>query len=186
VPLLSKYLQRCRVRKVVRWVRGSVLDLGCGDASLLPLLAGRMERYCGVERSAELVESLGRRYPGHRFLCLDMDEDRIDTEERFDTVLMVAFIEHVYNQKRLFTEVLRHLRPDGRIVITTPTPLGDRIHCWGTSLSLFAQAAKDDHPIIFNKQRFRVFAKHFGLEIEAYRRFQLGCNQLVVLRRRGS
>jgi SAM-dependent methyltransferase len=118
--------------------------------------------------------------------CAGGIPDRIDTEERFDTVLMVAFIEHVYNQKRLFTEVLRHLQPDGRIVITTPTPRGDRIHCWGTSLSLFAQAAKDDHPIIFSKQRFRVFAKHFGLEIEAYRRFQLGCNQLVVLRRRGS
>jgi len=180
---LSKYLKHVRIAKVLACIQGSVLDIGCGDAPILDHL-GRIEVYCGVELCAELVESAARRYPEHTFLCLDMDEDRIEIEQRFDTVLMVAFIEHIYNQKHLFTEVLRHLKPDGRIVITTPTPLGDLVHRCGTRLGFFSRAAEDQHPIIFSKRRFQVFAAQFGLEIEKYRRFQSGCNQLVVLKRR--
>ncbi len=183
MPLLSKYLQRYRVQKALRWVHGSVLDLGCADASVLRQTEGRLEHYYGVELSAELVEGLRQRYPEHTFLCLDMDEERIETDRCFDTILMIAFIEHIYNQKHLFRDVLSHLKPHGRIVITTPTPLGDRVHCWGTNFWLFAQAAKDHHPIIFSKQRFRVFAKYFDLENEEYQKSQFGCNQLVVLKR---
>jgi len=184
MAMFSRYLQRTRTQRVVPWIRGSVLDLGCADAPILEHVQKRIESYCGVELSADFVQSLQERYPSHTFLRRDMDEDQIGIDRRFDTVLMTAFIEHIYNQKHLFREILLHLKPGGRIVITTPTPLGDLVHRWGTKLRLFAKSARDHHPVIFNKERFYVFARYFSLDIEAYSRFQFGCNQLVVLRRR--
>ena len=184
MAFFSKYLQYSRIKKILPWSNGSVLDLGCADAAILRQAEDRVRDYCGVDLSAERVQELRKRYPQHTFLRLDMDEDPIEIEGQFDTVLMTAFIEHIYNQKHLFKEVLRHLNPNGRIVITTPTLLGDSIHRWGAKLGLFAQSAQDHHPVVFSKHRFRVFAKHFGLEIETYERFQFSCNQLVVLKRR--
>lgn len=183
MALLSGYLQRQRLKNVLRWTTGSVLDLGCADAAILLHIEHQIESYCGVELSPDLVDELRRRHPRQVFLCLDMDQSQLDVEERFDTVLMTAFIENIYNQKHLFTEVVRHLKPYGRIVITTPTPLGDSVHRWGAKLGLFAKSAQHHHPVIFTKHRFRVFADNFGLCIERYRRFQFGCNQLVILRR---
>jgi len=184
IAKLSIYLKRVRTKKIVPWVRGSVLDIGCGDAPILREIETQIESYCGVEVCPDLVEALRRQYTNHTFLCIDIDTDRIEPDHSFDTVLLVASIEHIYNQKHLFTEILQHLKQNGRIVITTPTPLGDLIHYWGTKINLFAKSAEDQHPIIFSKRRFRVFAKHFGLAIEKHQAFQLGCNQLVVLRRR--
>jgi SAM-dependent methyltransferase len=180
--LLSKRAQAARIAKVLPWIRGSILNIGCGEAVILERLDS-VGRYCGIEHTEERVERLRHQYPQHTFLQVDLDDEPISLAETFDTILLVAFVEHIYNQKHLFTQVLERLKPDGRIVITTPTPLGDRVHRVGAALGLFAKSAEDHHPIIFSKARLRVFAKRFDLRMEAYKTFALGCNQLVVLSR---
>ena len=40
----------------------------------------------------------------------------------------------------------------------------------------------NDHIVIYNKKRFYLMARDMNLEVEVYRTFQLGCNQLVVLK----
>jgi len=182
--LLSLRAQRMRMQRVLPWVRGRILDIGCGTGAILDRLDGPT-CYHGVEGDAALVADLRRRYPQHTFERADLDVDVVAAGRVFDTVLMLAVIEHVYNQRHLFEQVLERLAAGGRIVITTPTPLGDRVHRLGARLGLFARSAEDHHPIIFNRARFRVFARRFGLRIEYYRRFAFGCNQIVVLSRAG-
>ena len=65
--LLSKRAQAARMGKVLPWVRGSVLDIGCGEAVILERL-GSVDRYCGIEHTADRVEQLRRQYPQHTFL----------------------------------------------------------------------------------------------------------------------
>ncbi len=179
--LFSRYVRTIRIRKVLPWLEGDVLDMGCGEATILEFAGDSIASYCGVEHTEESLRSLRQRYPQHTFLCADLDQDSITTDRRFDTILMVAVVEHIYNQKHLFDEVLAKLSDRGRIVITSPTPLGDKVHRIAAGLGLLARSAVDHHPIIFNKARFRVFARKFGLRIEKYRTFECGCNQIVVL-----
>ena len=59
------------------------------------------------------------------------------------------------------------------------------MHRAGARLGLFSKAAMDGHIVIYNRKRFAILAKEFGVEIERYKRFQFGCNQLVVLKKPG-
>ncbi|HNR33418.1 MAG TPA: methyltransferase domain-containing protein, partial [Candidatus Hydrogenedentes bacterium] len=126
---------------------------------------------------------LRRRFPDHTFLRKDLDEDLLDLGRQFDTVLLVAVIEHVFNQKHLMRQLVPLLKPEGRLVVTSPTPFGnDVVHRIGAALGLFSKDAAHDHVVIYNKRRFLLLAREFGLMLETYCRFQCGCNQLAVFR----
>ena len=74
---------------------------------------------------------------------------------------MIAIIEHIWNQRFLFEQVLKNLKPSGKIVITTPTPFGnDFVHALGAKVGLFAKSAVDDHIMIYNKKRFKFWLKN--------------------------
>lgn len=180
--LLSSWLHKMRTNRVVSFIKGDVLDLACGPATGLGLAGDRINKYYGVEYDLKTVELLRVRYPEAKFFQKDLDEDFLDFDIKFDVILLIAVIEHIFNQKHLFKEIIKSLKPGGKIVMTTPTPFGnDIIHRFGGKLGLFSKVATDDHIVIFNKKRLQIVAKEFGLKIEKYQRFQLGCNQLVVL-----
>jgi len=183
--LLTPYLTRARTARIAPYIHGSVLDLGCGSlgvSAIYEQYRGQMTQYCGVERSTESVRQLGRRYPDGLFFARDLDRDRLETGQKFDCILMIALIEHLFNQQHIMSEVASALNPNGIVVMTTPTPFGnDFVHRFGASLGLFAKAAVDDHIVIYNHHRFRLMAQEVGLHIKFYTTFQFRCNQLVVL-----
>jgi 2-polyprenyl-3-methyl-5-hydroxy-6-metoxy-1,4-benzoquinol methylase len=95
---------------------------------------------------------------------------------------MIALIEHLFNQQHVMSEVANVLKPDGVVVVTTPTPFGnDIVHRLGAKAGLFAKSAVDDHIVIYNHHRFCIMAREVGLKLKYYRTFQLFCNQLAVL-----
>jgi len=166
------------------YIYGDVLDLGCGDAFILRQFSSSINYYCGIEWSLKHIGSVLKRFPDAGIYRRNLDKDPLDLDRKYDVVLMVALIEHIWNQRFLFEQIVDHLKPGGKIVITTPTPFGnDIVHRLGAKLGLFAQSAVDDHMVIYNKVRFRNLASEFALKIEIYRTFQLFCNQLVVLKK---
>ena len=182
MALLSRFISKQRAAIVAPYIRGDVLELGCGNARVYEQYASRMSSYFGVERSARQVESLRQRYPDASFAQYDLDSDRLDLDRSFDCVLMIALIEHVFNQKFAMAEVARVLRPGGIVVITSPTPFGnDVIHRLGAAFGLFHQSAVDDHIVIYNRHRFKILAKEIGLKLKHHKYFQVFCNQLAIL-----
>lgn len=185
--LLSPMLKRKRLAMVAPYLRGDVLDVGCGPTTTLALAKPEVRSYTGIEQFQARVEQLRRQFPEHQFVARDLDEDRLGLGRQFDVVLLVAVIEHIYNQKHLMKELFAALRPGGRIVLTTPTPFGnDIVHRFGAGIGLFSKSARDDHIVVYNRKRFDIVARDFGMEIERYARFQCGCNQLAVFRKPGS
>lgn len=169
---------------VAPYIRGDVLDVGCGEGRLLEYCRERISSYCGIDRSRAIIDELARRYPEHRFEMADIEEGPLDLGMQFDVVAMVAVVEHVLNQKRLFEQARDALRDGGVIVVTTPTPWGnDIVHRSGAALGLFSPEAAADHCVVYNRQRFTLLASRVGLRVKAYKRFEFGCNQLVVLER---
>lgn len=168
---------------VMPYIKGDVLDVGCGPTTTLRTGGEAIRSYTGIEYHAGRIAQLEQDFPQHTFLRRDLDSDAIGIERQFDAILLVAVIEHIYNQKHLMQQLGPLLKPEGRIVITTPTPFGnDVVHRIGAMIGLFSKCAMEDHVVIYNKKRFEILARDLGLEIETYRRFQFGCNQLVVLR----
>ena len=184
--LLSETVKRKRLERIAPYVRGDVLDVGCGPALVLARLADRITSYTGIDCNAARIERLRSQYPEYDFLCRDLDDERLDLPQQFDAILLVAVIEHVYNQKHLLKQIIPLLKPEGQIVITTPTPFGnDVVHRLGAALGLLSKDAAHDHIVLYNRRRFEMVARDFGLVLAEYRRFQCGCNQVAVLRRAG-
>lgn len=185
MPALTQVLQSRRLSIIAPYVKGDIVDLGCGHAPLLDRFGPYVRSYCGVDRSPELIEDCRRRHPGRRFECIDLESERLDLGMRFDTVIMLALVEHVCNQRHLFQQARECMKEDGLMVATTPTVLGnDIVHPLGAAIGLFSAQAADDHCVVYNRRRFELIASRVGLVVEDYRRFQLGCNQRVVLARR--
>jgi SAM-dependent methyltransferase len=183
--LLTRYLMNARMSRIGPYVKGDVLDLGCGGADILQKYGSGIRSYCGVERSEESIAALQQRFPDATFFARNLDQDTLNLGRCFDTVLMVALIEHLFNQKHVMDQVAAALKPGGSIVLTTPTPFGnDVVHRLGASIGLFSKLAVDDHIVIYNHHRMKLLAKETGLELVRYYTFQLGCNQFAVFSKR--
>ena len=182
MAILSKYLQRARLKKISPFLRGDVLDLGCANARVLRDYGSRISHYCGIERSLRKVKQLKKEFPEACFHQCDLDVDRLPLDRQYDCILMLALIEHLFNQKHVMTEVKRALKPEGVVLITTPTVFGNNIvHRLGAVLGLFAKSVVDNHIVIYNRHRFICLAEEVGLELRQHQMFQLFCNQLAVL-----
>jgi 2-polyprenyl-3-methyl-5-hydroxy-6-metoxy-1,4-benzoquinol methylase len=179
--LLSSYLTKQRTARVEPYAKGVVLDLGCGRAVVLQNCAQTIDSYYGVDHGEARLDDLKKSYPESNFFCRNLNTDTLDFDMRFDTILLIAVIEHISNQTHLAEQLARNLKPGGRIVITTPTPWGDRVHRLGARIGLFAASAVDSHVVIYNRKKFETLADACSLRIEKYKTFQFGCNQLVVL-----
>lgn len=180
--LLSPYLTNSRLARIRPYLRGHVLDIGCGYAEVYREYQQKIESYTGIEMREEHVAELKLEFPSAHFYTCQLDDENLPLDRSFDCIVMMALIEHIFNQKHLMQNVKNVLAPDGKIVITTPTPLGnDLIHKLGARVGLFAQAAADDHIVLYNHHRFGIMCQEVGLSLEYYQTFQLGCNQLAVL-----
>ncbi len=116
--LLSSFLRRKRLEAARPFVRGKVLDYGCGIG-----LAGDLadeDGYVGVDIDPDVLVEARRRHPRGRFLT--PAELPGLSAGPFETILALAVIEHL-PAPRTFLELLAsRLQAGGRIVVTTPAP----------------------------------------------------------------
>ena len=183
--LLSPYLRNKRTSIVLPYLKGDILDIGCGPGRNLELMRERnipFSSYTGIEIDENLIQKLSAKYPDSKFYKVDLDSEKIPVDRKFDTIVLLAVIEHIFNLKFLFVQLASLLKPNGRIILTTPTPFGnDIVHKIGTSIGLFdKEGGQDDHIAIFNRKRLEILGEEIGLSIKNYKTFQLGCNQLAV------
>jgi SAM-dependent methyltransferase len=104
--------------------------------------------------------------------------------EVFDCVVMLAVVEHVADEQLAdwADAVSRLVRPGGRLIITTPSPVVDRILDAGIRLRLLKGMEAGQHhgfdprrvPAIFGSQHLRLGHQS---------RFELGLNHLFVFER---
>lgn len=110
---------------VLPYIQGDVLDLGCG-VSRIPKYLKPGSKYVGVEISTKFIEWLKENYPHYTFYQWDLENDQLNLNSQFDTVLMIAVLEHLHNPDNILKQISSFLKPDGKLVMTTPTPLGGK------------------------------------------------------------
>jgi 2-polyprenyl-3-methyl-5-hydroxy-6-metoxy-1,4-benzoquinol methylase len=173
--LLSPYLRRMRVQAARPYLTGRVLDIGCGSGALAALVAA--EDYLGVDRDPSVLAIARERFPRHRFTTA-----LPSPEQKFDTVVSLAVIEHVHDPGAFLGNAARHLKAHrhARIVITTPHPKLEWLHELGASLGLFSRHASEEHESLLDRAALGTHAARARLRLTDYRRFLLGANQLAV------
>ncbi len=174
---LSRYLTKIRENKVKPYIKGNVLDIGCGDAKAINYKA--VTRYFGVDLDYKCKE-LTKKYPLGEFYSKNLEKDKINLPEKVDLVLMTAFIEHIKNYENPIRQSINNLKSGGSIVITTPTKFGNFIHYCGEILGLFPKSVRDSHKIIFSKSDFIKIGQKYNLKLKKYKKFELFCNHFVI------
>ncbi|HEU4619838.1 MAG TPA: class I SAM-dependent methyltransferase [Gammaproteobacteria bacterium] len=172
--LLSGWLRRRRLDKADPYLRGRVLDYGCGVGMLASYCT--REGYLGVDIDGPSLEIARARHPGYRFATV-LPPGR----ERFDTIVALAVIEHVPRPAALLRQFARRLEPDGTIILTTPHPSLEWVHTLGASIGLFSSEASEEHEELIDLRRMRELGDEARLTVQTYERFLFGANQLFVL-----
>ena len=129
--------------------RKNILEIGCGEGSLLKLLS-RQNLVYGVDASESGV--LKTRQKGIPCEHLDASNERLPYENNaFDVVITLETIEHVENPHKMLHEIKRVLKKDGMLLMSIP---GEKVH----------------HPFVypglFTKNNFSLFLEQSGFEIE--------------------
>lgn len=106
-----------------------VLDLGCSNGLLARPLLEKNVRVTGVDAGAgeRLSKDLADYYQRDLELPLELPYGRV-----FDYVVCADVIEHLRGRSQLLRGARRYLKPDGRLIISTPN-----IALWFYRLSLF-------------------------------------------------
>jgi 2-polyprenyl-3-methyl-5-hydroxy-6-metoxy-1,4-benzoquinol methylase len=98
-----------------------ILDLGCGNGSLSYAIAQHGFEVVGVEDSETGVAIARQSFPNCQFIHASIyDLPYEELEQGFDVAIAAEVIEHLLYPKSLLQAVKRCLRPNGRLILTTP------------------------------------------------------------------
>lgn len=176
--LFSPYLRKQRIKAAKDFILGNVLDVGCGIGEVANLVSA--DYYFGVDIDDDSLMIARQRHPEHCFQYA-----LPPTNMFFDTIIVLAVIEHVSDPYVFFNQLVARLKRTvtSRIIISTPFPGLHWLHTIGAKLGLFSRHANDEHKFMLNRDQLLCLANKFDLKIISYKKFLFGANQLVVLQR---
>jgi len=178
--LLSPFLKHQRYLQVKRFILPTdrVLDIGCGAGDLRKHLS-EQTAYFGID-----IEQKWDKPSAHLFVTKsNKGIPKQIQKEQISVITALALIEHLKQPSSLFHQAKMVLPINGRLVLTTPHPIGRNIHDFGAKLGIFSSEASEQHEAFLNKESLIYLAQSEGFEILLYQRFLFGLNQIAVFRR---
>jgi len=170
---LDRLIQRLRIRKALPHIPagGRLLDVGCADGTLIREAGGRVHDSVGIDPDAPAGPGLVRG---------SFPQDLSDAGP-YDVIALLAVFEHVPDGERpAFVAACRRLlRPGGRVVVTVPAPLVDRIVDLLRRLRLLHGMDIEAHHGYAPEETPGYFAAA-GMRLLTHERFELGLNHLFV------
>ncbi len=166
---LGKMLANWRIRMVLPHIRGRLLDIGCG--------ANRLVRRYGNGVGCD-VHDWG-----------DVDHVVEDTaklpfdDASFDTVTIIAALNHIPNRLDVLREARRVLRPGGRIILTMIPPTISTV--WHTLRRPWdddqtERGMKEGEVYGLTRRQVEDLLREAGLAVRVSRAFMFGVNRLTV------
>ncbi|MBK9064515.1 MAG: class I SAM-dependent methyltransferase [Acidobacteria bacterium] len=162
---------------------GRVLDVGCG----LTDLAARIPDYVGCDRNPDVLAQQRKKFPKRDFYEWDIGRGAAPAallaRAPFEGILLLAVLEHVPDAAAVLARLSPLLSPGGRLIATTPHPIGRWPLEAGAALGLLSSHAHDEHETLLGREALEAAGRSSGLSLVHYRRFLLGMNQLAVFSR---
>jgi 2-polyprenyl-3-methyl-5-hydroxy-6-metoxy-1,4-benzoquinol methylase len=117
-----------------------ILDLGCGNGSFSNILAKLGYSVLGIEESSAGIAIAQQNYPDCDFRqgsIYDLSDPKL--KHSFDAVISVEVIEHLFNPRAIVSAAKYCLKPDGKLILTTP------YHGYLKNLALAVSGKMDTH-----------------------------------------
>jgi SAM-dependent methyltransferase len=180
--ILENYLAKKRARMADSLIpyelrSGRILDIGCGTTPYFLINTNFKEKH-GIDPALKDVVF----EHDIKLQKLDIDSKLIlpFESEYFDIVVMLAVIEHLKSQaaSKLVGEIIRILKPGGRLIITTPSPSGHKLLNLMVKLALVSRTEIADHKQIFDHSSLYASLEQAGFSKDKIilGQFELGCN----------
>jgi SAM-dependent methyltransferase len=129
-----------------------ILEIGSGLGYLTYSLRNEHFDVCGLDISQEAVNQANENF-GNYYICQDLFDYAKRNTESFDIVILSEVIEHIDNPISFIDTILKLLKPNGRVILTTPNKsffpseiIWDTdlppIHCWWFSEDSMKYIAK--------------------------------------------
>lgn len=104
----------------------NVVDFGCGNGMLFPLLSEKVESYTGIDFSEKFIQAAKRKnYRSNthvEFICEDILKFCANHKETYDLAFAMDFSEHVYDEEwiSILKSINSSLKDGGKLYIHTP------------------------------------------------------------------
>lgn len=163
-----------RRRRVLAHLRGNVLDVACGQNRLVSEHRARGGRGFGSDI--------------HAWDGVDVVADAAELpfpDQTFDSVVIVAALNHIPRRAEALAEAARILRPEGRVIITMIGPLVGRLNhglAW-CDPDLHERGMGGDEVHGLTREGVLGLADRAGLRCSLEQPFVAGLNRLYVLQR---
>ncbi len=177
IGLLSGYLRHVRVSTVTPYLTAPVLDIGCGSGYLSQTFPSG--DYTGADIDEDSLIVARKIHPEHPFYLINDLPDG----KKFNTILLLAVIEHTANPCALILRLAEKLTTKGKLVITTPHPSFQQFYELGARIGLFSRTAANEHHQYIDLLKMKSIISGSQLILTTYHRFLYGANQLFILSR---
>lgn len=138
--LMSPLLEMLSPEKLSSQQKPRVLDLGCGNGSLSNLIAQQGYEVVGVEESESGFKFARQNFPECHFVQASIyNLPYAEFENSFDVVISSEVIEHLLYPRELIRDAKTCLKPNGRLILTTP------YHGYLKNLALALSGRMDKH-----------------------------------------
>ncbi len=162
-----------RLRLILSRVTGpDVLDVGCARPAVprAPKEEGHRLHFqlrknfpafhvLGIDIDSAAVDEL----KGKGFNVLVGNAEDMDLRACFDTIVAGEIIEHLANPGRFLVACQRHLKPGGRLILSTPNPFS--VMCYLMFLKNFTRAFNPEHTLWLCPQTLRQLAERSGFRV---------------------
>ncbi len=157
----TRYGPACRHRRRIvanlirRVPHETILDIGCGDGSLLSEISKKIKaRLFGTDISGEAIKIATQRVPAATFVQMDLSKEL--PQGRYDVAVLSEVLEHIEDD----VTALKRIAPLARyVVISVPGGPADEV---GTQFGHFRNYSGD---------RLRRLIEQAGLDVVYYRRW---------------
>lgn len=171
---LGKVLVKWRIRAVLPYVKGRLLDIGCGTNELARVYGNGV----GVDV-----------YPwGTVDLVVENTSDLPFDDESFDSVTIIAALNHIPNRQEVLREAHRLLRRDGRIIVTMIPPHLSKVwHFLRRPWDADQKERGMEHGEVygFTRDEVQSLLKEAGFDVILEKKFMLYINRVTVAKKSG-
>jgi len=173
-------IQAWRMRVARKWIpAGSrILDVGCYQGEFLNYLGDKIAPSVGIDPLHKPDHAPTR----HQFFPWLFEAGLALPNQSFDALVLLATIEHMQDKATVAREAHRLLHPGGRVVITVPGLLVDKILSILLFLGLVDGMSLEEHHGFIPAELPGIF-KQAGFKLIVHKKFQLGLNNLFVFER---